>query len=95
MTNIVKLANNETPVILANDFSPMAANLNVYGHRIINVTEPLAGSEVTTKGYVDRSLNSLENLPVNELTILNIIGVGHLELKGKKIRNLAAPSNCK
>jgi hypothetical protein len=41
--------------ILANGFTPMATYLNMSRHKIIYVREPLAGSEVATKDYVDRS----------------------------------------
>jgi hypothetical protein len=47
---------------MANGFTPMAANLNMNRNKGINVRKPDAGSEAGAKGYVDRSLNTLENL---------------------------------
>jgi hypothetical protein len=70
--------------IMANAYFPMAANLIMNRNKIINIRDPVAGREVTTVGLLDQSLNSLENLPVNELTntILGKIGDKHLDLKG-------------
>jgi hypothetical protein len=44
----------------------MAANLNMNRNKIINVLDPVSGSDVATRGFIERLLNSLNNLPVAE-----------------------------
>ena len=72
----------------------MAANLNMNRHRVTNVLDPSFGSDAATKGFLERFIKSVDNLPVAELASLinSKIGDKFLDMKGSKIRNLGAPT---
>ena len=72
----------------------MAANLNMGRHRVTNVLEPSSSSDAANRGFLERFIKVLDNLPVAELasTIISKIGDKFLDMKGSKIRNLGAPT---
>ena len=72
----------------------MAANLNMNRHRVTNVLDPSFGSDAATKGFLERFIKSVDNLPVAELASLtnSKIGDKFLDMKGDKIKNPGAPT---
>ena len=44
----------------------MTANLNMGRHRANNVLDPSSGSDVATKGFLERFVKAVDNLPVAE-----------------------------
>ena len=45
----------------------MAANLYMGRHRVTNVLDPSSGSDAATRGFLERFVRTLDNLPVAEL----------------------------
>ena len=90
----ISLLQFNTSIITANGYTPMAANLNMNRHRVTNVLDPSFGSDAATKGFLERFIKSVDNLPVAELASLinSKIGDKFLDMKGSKIRNLGAPT---
>jgi hypothetical protein len=90
----ISLLQFNTPNITSNGYTPTAANLIMNRNKIINVLDPVSGSDVATRGFVEQLLNSLSNLPVAELTsaILSKTWDNFLDTKGQKIRNLDSPT---
>jgi hypothetical protein len=90
----ISLLQFNTFTINANEYTPMAANLNMGRHRVTNVLEPLSSGDAINKGFLERFIRVLDNLPVTELarTILSKIGDKFLDMKGNKIVNLGVPT---
>jgi hypothetical protein len=90
----ISLLQFNTSTINANGYTPMAANLNMGRHRVTNVLHPSSGSDAATKGFLERFIKVLDNLPVAELAsfIISKIGDKFLDMKGNKIRNLGSPT---
>lgn len=56
-----------------NEMSPPSGNLNMSGFRIVNLADPISGSDAATKDYVD---NALQNLGFTTPLPLNKGGTG-------------------
>jgi hypothetical protein len=86
----ISLLQFNTSTINSNGFTPMAANLNMGRHRVTNVLDPSSGSDAVTRGFLERFVKILDNLPVAEL--LSQIGDKLLDMRGNKIKNPGTPT---
>jgi hypothetical protein len=90
----ISLLQFNTSIINSNGYTPMAATLNMGRHRVTNVLDPSSGSDAVTKGFLDRFIKVLDNLPVVELasSIISKTGDKLIDMKGNKIKNLGSPT---
>jgi hypothetical protein len=81
-----------------NGVVPMAANLDIGSHRIVNLSDPVSNSDAATKAFVNSSIASLLSTAGGTMTGnlnmggKNITNVGGLDMASNKITSLATPT---